>query len=79
MCGVLTAAGLELTVHLEVSHKEMIESGELLVSADLLLEDGTVLLQDLPLKLQQVNMVGQGQGSESEFGIQGWVRTGKPP
>lgn len=52
--GQLQAAALQLQVQLEVADRQLLQGGQLAVTADLLLPDGTRLLQDLPATLEQV-------------------------
>jgi hypothetical protein len=53
--GRLQAASLQLEVQLEVADAQQLqEEGLLHVTVDMLLPDGTPLLQDLPTKLDQV-------------------------
>ncbi|WIA37008.1 hypothetical protein OEZ86_013994 [Tetradesmus obliquus] len=51
--GQLQAAALQLQVQLEVADRQLLQGGQLAVTADLLLPDGTRLLQDLPATLEQ--------------------------
>lgn len=53
--GQLLSAGLDVAVQLEVTQQQLLGSGQLRVAVDLLLPEGTVLLQDLQTTLQQVS------------------------
>lgn len=57
----LQSAGLDLTVHLELADKKLLEKGRLGVTADLLLPDGSALLQEVPATLQPVSVSGTQQ------------------
>jgi hypothetical protein len=48
------AASLHVAVQLEVADRRLLQPGQLGVTVDLLLADGTPLLQDLPTKLDEV-------------------------
>jgi hypothetical protein len=52
--GQLQAAALQLQVQLEAAGKQLLQQGRLQVTVDMLLPDGTPLLQDLPTTIEQV-------------------------
>lgn len=58
--GRLSCAELQLRVSLEVADEALLPPGQLSVTADLLLPDGTVLLEDVAATLQQVRCAARG-------------------